>query len=723
MWSRVHVLLAAGALVAACGGGGATTDRLADSVPSTTAVTPSSPALPGPSATTPPPSTVTPESSTPSLPVPPEVTSGLEVRVPDHLRYGSDGLVLVAGGVESGVTDDPVQWASTDGAGGFVYSVDDIVWWRPAGGADSVAVDAVGRFARSIDGRPTLIAETDEMCGDCCFFWLVLHDLANGEETPFACAGGGGDATGSVTDVGGHRYVFESGMDLANYSTNHDLTIGELGVGDTGDTTGVQFPGNPYPNAETCQVHREGESAAACEVHGRLSPDGMLLATWYRPDFSIVVDPMDMPPEVVADAAGWLERLDTLPADVMVHELEGGIERYRTQLPARSRIVDFDGRFLVVAPCLEYASEATCPAPNADWTIIDISGRQPPVTVPGQAVLLRPQGGAGAITEADAPPLGRGDSGEWVSFLQQALVARGSTIDVDGIFGPATEANIRDLQQGAGIDADGIVGSATWAALFGTSPVGTVVLGSRGLGPYPFGTERSSVEQWLTETLGPPEPTQGLLYPCARWGCPTEEYLLWARAGLYVGFADRTPSGDLTPEPVLLAWTASARRWFPGGTAVPGGDSDETAGDPELRLRTESGIGIGSTVAELGSAEPATVFRAWNEGTFMPAGFYVPDATGEILLEGDVEWNFVEAVQQALNEAGAGLIVDGIAGPATRAEFDDFRLRLGVPDLAATFDELGLVGPAPAAHIVRLGAGQWFWELDWVERDTDVLWR
>ena len=149
MWSRVHVLLAAGALVAACGGGGATTDRLADSVPSTTAVTPSSPALPGPSATTPPPSTVTPVSSTPSLPVPPEVTSGLEVRVPDHLRYGSDGLVLVVGGVESGVTDDPVQWASTDGAGGFVYSVDDIVWWRPAGAATAMGlVPIIGMRAR-----------------------------------------------------------------------------------------------------------------------------------------------------------------------------------------------------------------------------------------------------------------------------------------------------------------------------------------------------------------------------------------------------------------------------------------------------------------------------------------------------------------------------------------------------------------------------------------------
>lgn len=38
-------------------------------------------------------------------------------------------------------------------------------------------------------------------------------------------------------------------------------------------------------------------------------------------------------------------------------------------------------------------------------------------------------------------------------------------LDVDGIFGPNTEAAVRDFQQNENLSVDGIVGKQTWTAL------------------------------------------------------------------------------------------------------------------------------------------------------------------------------------------------------------------------------------------------------------------
>ncbi len=55
--------------------------------------------------------------------------------------------------------------------------------------------------------------------------------------------------------------------------------------------------------------------------------------------------------------------------------------------------------------------------------------------------------------------------GEEVKELQSALNGMGYTLDVDGTYGPATEAAVRDFQRTHGLDVDGKVGPATWAAL------------------------------------------------------------------------------------------------------------------------------------------------------------------------------------------------------------------------------------------------------------------
>ena len=70
--------------------------------------------------------------------------------------------------------------------------------------------------------------------------------------------------------------------------------------------------------------------------------------------------------------------------------------------------------------------------------------------------------------------LEEGDRGFGVSELQYllAVVAEFNNsvrqVRIDGIFGPATTAAVRDFQYDYGIPADGIVGQQTWRALYDT---------------------------------------------------------------------------------------------------------------------------------------------------------------------------------------------------------------------------------------------------------------
>jgi peptidoglycan hydrolase-like protein with peptidoglycan-binding domain len=79
------------------------------------------------------------------------------------------------------------------------------------------------------------------------------------------------------------------------------------------------------------------------------------------------------------------------------------------------------------------------------------------------------------ITAPPAPPpssgrpsISAGSTGQDVTDLQNTLNANYplySDLGVDGQFGPATDAVVREFQTRAGLTVDGIVGPATWAAL------------------------------------------------------------------------------------------------------------------------------------------------------------------------------------------------------------------------------------------------------------------
>ena len=73
------------------------------------------------------------------------------------------------------------------------------------------------------------------------------------------------------------------------------------------------------------------------------------------------------------------------------------------------------------------------------------------------------------------PVVRKGDQNHPVRTLQDLLRARGHSVAVDGIFGPATDAAVRAFQQEKHLAVDGVVGPITWAAL-----VVTVRLGNTG---------------------------------------------------------------------------------------------------------------------------------------------------------------------------------------------------------------------------------------------------
>lgn len=70
------------------------------------------------------------------------------------------------------------------------------------------------------------------------------------------------------------------------------------------------------------------------------------------------------------------------------------------------------------------------------------------------------------LSTGDRPALQQGSSGAAVRRLQRALTAAlGSTVSIDGSFGPATDTAVRSYQSSRGLGVDGQVGPATWGAL------------------------------------------------------------------------------------------------------------------------------------------------------------------------------------------------------------------------------------------------------------------
>ena len=79
------------------------------------------------------------------------------------------------------------------------------------------------------------------------------------------------------------------------------------------------------------------------------------------------------------------------------------------------------------------------------------------------------------------PTISVGATGGAVRRLQRALRRTPNLgLVVDGVFGPLTDAAVKEFQQGAGLTDDGIVGPLTWNALPDGGPMPVLKEGSTG---------------------------------------------------------------------------------------------------------------------------------------------------------------------------------------------------------------------------------------------------
>ncbi len=225
-----------------------------------------------------------------------------------------------------------------------------------------------------------------------------------------------------------------------------------------------------------------------------------------------------------------------------------------------------------------------------------------------------------------------------------------------------------------------------------------LVLRADGVGPFDFGSDMSSVTAWLTQRRGPPTvvdvtewPGRGFSFGAVVLSCGRQQILSWPSAGLTVGFSDLPGAGEgcgvETPGLRLWAWNLTA----------PGADGP--------RLRTEDGISVGDTMAELRSVVPATAFMAINDSTFFPAGFFMPGGEYGVLA-----WDWISDLQRALNANGAQLAVDGEVGPKTRAAVETYRISYGLDSVQAVLQ--ALVAPPDEATVAWISSSGWFWEFE-----------
>jgi peptidoglycan hydrolase-like protein with peptidoglycan-binding domain len=314
---------------------------------------------------------------------------------------------------------------------------------------------------------------------------------------------------------------------------------------------------------------------------------------------------------------------------------------------------------------------------------------------------------------ATAPVLRRGSRGEFVAYLQQLLIAAGHDPGpVDGIFGPRTEAAVREFQQANGLQVDGVVGIQTWTALDPIAeahptdpPVGTPVQGGGGGAPAPGGTAPGG-------TIGDPRVTV-IATPDSTIGDDGNLRVAWVISNATTGFVRMT---RLEREVLGEGGSISGAREL--NEVVAGGESltvDDTvpmgrAPDGETFVITIASVvvfDVGDGV-ERRSPENLEAFTIDDRGNVTPGGAAPPSGGGpttagdhltvsispaERVVDGSLQIDFPTSNVSTVNTVISGLDWSVQSGSDQLNRQGDQGAPLG-PGEAVTLSDVTPMGPA-----------------------------
>ncbi len=305
----------------------------------------------------------TPTPAPSPTPQPPELEILDPADPPVHyLKYGEAGLYRVDSQGEELIHTGEVWSATTDGAEGFVFGVlgptgVDYYWWPER--EDPLLLTGRVLAGLAADGHPAVISigSAPDLCADT--YWqeaVYLTDLTTGTPTFLFCDTDGPDGGHSLTSVGDDR-MSTVGWEIWEPWTCHDIQLIDF----AGNR--VSWAANPVP-----------ESCAPCELDAALSPDGQFLAYRHRPD---AYWPSERAVAMTEDE--WWATTQAIPGTIRVIDVATGAEKFEMEVPATAHLVDFDGRYIVVAD-----SPAIGGYSGIDHSdIIDTTGALPPITISG----------------------------------------------------------------------------------------------------------------------------------------------------------------------------------------------------------------------------------------------------------------------------------------------------------------------------------------------------
>jgi peptidoglycan hydrolase-like protein with peptidoglycan-binding domain len=272
-----------------------------------------------------------------------------------------------------------------------------------------------------------------------------------------------------------------------------------------------------------------------------------------------------------------------------------------------------------------------------------------------------------------------GSEGRQVRLLQRAL-----GIEVDGVYGPETEAAVRRFQTSRGLTADGIVGPLTSRALAVHAP--PVLSGAALLrnidgeaNETAPGEVREAEDPTTLPAAGGSDASTAADGTAGGSIGSVTPAVATATAGDTADSAVATPeadgaapaSGESAGAGVAGGTGVSAEPEVPGGPQTPvalEGSGGTAPGEPEPPAEAAGGEtpGTGPTTAQ----SPAEAARARSEHAAAEAEAQAETRAVERLqasLHVAVDGDFGPATEAAIRhlQAREGLAVDGIAGPAT----------------------------------------------------------